>query len=829
MKSHAPVSNFFPIRLGRVTLFFGAVILTVATYLVTGKSASAQTEARLDITGPKAGQGQRPRSPRENWRLQTFPLGSAGWQPSPTDPEYWDYSQIGFNTVLTPRDDFATPEQVSSSLAEAARHGLWVIIDTYTNDDRPWGGVRPDGRFSEGGHHPATEAELRWLVGQFSAFPRLVGFWLGDDLPADFANSAPRAAITQSLNYLRDQRPDLIPWVDHNYLFQGFPAPVMRPHNLAIGSVSLDAVRSPIHSAQLYPLDGTGPLQWRDPILRDLAQLARSTAYKDKLMWPIIRTEDVGAPAIDTRAWVRFQAYSSLAYGAQGLWYFAYKVQTGLVNPTSYTSREQIQANRRPNWPVVQEINHDILAWQTFLLTHRCARVYDTCGVGRPPRQGELVVGMDNELLVGVLVPSGTSATTNLSPLAIIVDCRVGEGSAPRDVAVNFNQSVQSVTSLPNGSQGGHLFTVPGLAPGKAVLVQLRGNGLASLSRTRMPVGPDGVLIQPNFLSSDPNRAVDLSGTGNDLELHSVTSGWGGAMHFDGQTSFGLVQNGDFPATDTMTVAFWLRPQYPQAPLTYFPILGFEFNGPHRFEIGLGPDALYPVVNNGQPTPNALYVNGVQSMIPPNLWTHLVYVIQGGAVTAYVDGARWNEASRTLPSAADFRFSDPTLFVGRRDGDYYHGDLTGLRIWNRALSDVEVRQLFKQGRSERPAALDQNQIFLGVRGPAGVTHRVQRSVDLVGWQEIGRLDTQGFDQPVPLADPLEPTASGRFYRTVTPNCKASEFSVCITPHFNNQHGRTQVGSGNCALRTSNIEHRTLNVQVKEKPLAGCSGVNGGSW
>ena len=144
------------------------------------------------------------------------------------------------------------------------------------------------------------------------------------------------------------------------------------------------------------------------------------------------------------------------------------------------------------------------------------------------------------------------------------------------------------------------------------------------------------------------------------------------------------------PVTEALSVAVWVRPVYPET--GYAPIFLLGSGGTDRCEFGLGPDNLYPVLSNGQThSGSALYVNGLKALLPPGQWGHLALCADARGATTYVNGVPVVRSSY----AGSFNFLSKDLRLGVRGAERYHGDLDGLRVWNRRLSDEEVAALAK--------------------------------------------------------------------------------------------------------------------------------------
>ncbi|MCP4643602.1 MAG: hypothetical protein GY851_24350, partial [bacterium] len=163
----------------------GTLVLAAALLL----SASAGSEASSA-------------DPKEGWNFGFKEFVIAAWcPPALSDAEYALYSDAGFNIVMSSR--YQSPQ---TALDLAARHGLVVMIDTYTKNDQPWGGTAGE-YTSHPLHHPATLPELKWLHARFGDHPALAGYLLGDDY-----GQLPQELI-DTTDWMRQHTPHLFPWI----------------------------------------------------------------------------------------------------------------------------------------------------------------------------------------------------------------------------------------------------------------------------------------------------------------------------------------------------------------------------------------------------------------------------------------------------------------------------------------------------------------------------------------------------------------------------------------------------------------------------------------
>ncbi|MCD6351991.1 MAG: hypothetical protein J7M26_07720 [Armatimonadetes bacterium] len=428
--------------------------------------------------------------PRDRWdfKFKGFVLG-AWWGPGPTEAEVAAYADAGFNVVMCGRymedGNYGDPEAAAHELDLAHKYGLGVMFDTYTMNDRPWGGkAGPVEKHPT--HHPASLIELQWLYKKFGDHPALVGFMIGDDQGRVSQRSA---ACT---DFLFRQRPHLMPWLC------GWIA----PRDLA-------AHNNPICNPQIYPTLynwGASPLDLVRAYCRTYASFARQCRREGIIFWPMFNVAAArGANPLggymprDSLA--RFPAYAALAYGAEGIWYFTYN-GGALIRPGSYTTRREVEAALTPQYWVARRTNRDIAAWGPRVLGATCEGLFSTAFASQQPdwpfpqdlaaqtsaedcvepAAGKLVEAMSDDLLVGVLSKPGQP------PLAMIVDCRASKsfGDLPRRrVTVHFARAVETVRVL-RGHRPGALTRRDlelSLRAGEGQMVELLGDEVADLAQ----------------------------------------------------------------------------------------------------------------------------------------------------------------------------------------------------------------------------------------------------------------------------------------------------------------------------------------------------------
>ena len=384
-------------------------------------------------------------SPRDGWDFAFKDFVIAAWNPpADTDAEYAYYKKAGFNIVMSVR--YKLPD---NALALAQKHGLKLLVDTYTPNDKPWGGTASK-YTPHPTHHPATLPELKWLFERYGKHPALAGFLLGDDygyLPTE---------LVETTKFLREHAPHLFPWVCQNVM----------------SGAGLAKAGNPIMDPQIYPTLYQRDLPVSEQcrlLCEQLQQLRALCAKHDLIPWPMVNVHGVHSDSMN-----RFQVYASLAYGAQGIWYFTYSfVMSGdmlsLQDGTGYATEDDVKAHLTPTWRIIADINRRVAAWGPQLLGRVPQGVYHTGPWPDPlkedktlggeqrrhalslaqgserPAKGKLVERMSDELLVGII------AKPDDAPLAMVVDKRVDsmpDALAPREIEVQFADCVVSIEVL---------------------------------------------------------------------------------------------------------------------------------------------------------------------------------------------------------------------------------------------------------------------------------------------------------------------------------------------------------------------------------------------
>ncbi|OQX11637.1 MAG: hypothetical protein BWK80_44550 [Desulfobacteraceae bacterium IS3] len=231
-------------------------------------------------------------------------------------------------------------------------------------------------------------------------------------------------------------------------------------------------------------------------------------------------------------------------------------------------------------------------------------------------------------------------------------------------------------------------------------------------------------------------NANDESGNGNNGTINGATpladksGNADSAYSFNGTTDYiyiGKPVQSSVAATDAITLAAWIKPSaYPISntdPKTYVGLIigcqcdacgstgyaihldGRNWHGGIRggihFQIGL---------ENIGYTDTDINEGATNAAVPLNQWSHIVATWKSGDTKkVYINGqlvTNW-----TTIWTGNIKYNSNTeLSIGRQPdlGRYFNGSVDDVRIYNRAISEAEIRQLYDSGScAYTQAQLDQ--------------------------------------------------------------------------------------------------------------------------
>jgi hypothetical protein len=209
--------------------------------------------------------------------------------------------------------------------------------------------------------------------------------------------------------------------------------------------------------------------------------------------------------------------------------------------------------------------------------------------------------------------------------------------------------------------------------------------------------------------------AKDASGKGHEATLLGGPD-WvpgalsSGALSFDGADD--MIEVPEVPAFDlgnALTITAWLKLNNLS---TYYFILDKQpsgtapsnYPGHYEFRTTTGTGVLQLLHQTSQSTDYATY--NATAGVAANRWTHVaVTFVKGGQVKFYLDGA----PAGSVPQTANFPVlnDEPIRIAGRKDGySFFNGQLDDVRLYNRALTDAEIKQVGAWPKAHDPKPAD---------------------------------------------------------------------------------------------------------------------------
>jgi hypothetical protein len=265
--------------------------------------------------------------------------------------------------------------------------------------------------------------------------------------------------MSANAQYLMETAPGLFPWMSTNPDISAqshAPMPLLTTQN----------------SPFLYQVNDPEPVKRRAYCAR--LDVDRQNANRlDMALWPFLNTEGAVSPSQ-----LRFQLFSSIAYGAQGVWYFHWHANV-------WDGRAEAPAAL---YDATREANHFAARMGERTLGCRSPGAYHVAGAEDAP-DGALLAGkgqgverMTDGLLAGVLIEEKAFRAGETRPTHIVVvDERTvppGQAEPPvREVRVKLGIAAPAARVLTETGD-----EVRSLTPGGRVVLELPAGGAALIT-----------------------------------------------------------------------------------------------------------------------------------------------------------------------------------------------------------------------------------------------------------------------------------------------------------------------------------------------------------
>jgi hypothetical protein len=302
-----------------------------------------------------------------------FPL--MAWDGPPNDPKVFQTMRECGLTIA----GFVPPAGLDNCHAA----GLKAIVSDARTSGYDWTNVDAD----------AARKQVTELVEQVKDHPTLYGYYLRDEpTTAFFSGLAKVSDVVQELH------PGAWPYINlfPNYADMG---QLGAPSYDAYLERFIEVCRPPILSYDHYALLEGGGM--RDNYFANLEAVRRAGLKHNLPTWNIVSTVACLTYREATPADLRFQVYTSLAYGMRGIGYFKY-----FAVPIGNFRAAPIDhfGHKTPTWDILQNVNLQVAQLAPTLLALKSDRVYhfgETPEGCTGPDDKSLVSEVGENMLVG--------------------------------------------------------------------------------------------------------------------------------------------------------------------------------------------------------------------------------------------------------------------------------------------------------------------------------------------------------------------------------------------------------------------------------------------
>ncbi len=207
----------------------------------------------------------------------------------------------------------------------------------------------------------------------------------------------------------------------------------------------------------------------------------------------------------------------------------------------------------------------------------------------------------------------------------------------------------------------------------------------------------DGLVLYLPFDEGNGDVAADLSGLGHDGKIDNpewVDGKFGKALHFSGEGSgtFVTVESTDALNVNEMTFMAWINAEHWNGVRQ---IVGKSVHG------GCGGRTQYGLFSEGGSLRLRYETEGGRSNIdaplpPTEEWVHVAVTNDGSEAKIYING----EEAGSGPVAGKLNANEDPLRIAQdcdRENYIFAGIIDEARLWNRALSEDEIRSYMDAG------------------------------------------------------------------------------------------------------------------------------------
>lgn len=205
-----------------------------------------------------------------------------------------------------------------------------------------------------------------------------------------------------------------------------------------------------------------------------------------------------------------------------------------------------------------------------------------------------------------------------------------------------------------------------------------------------------------NLCTGGVNDSCDSSGNANNgawiNDTTSTAGKFGNGVIFDGTGDYAdFVSSSTYELTEAITLSFWIK----TSSSANSDVVGRYQNGANTrsYNVTVSNGVVQLRLSPDGTSTNAYYISST-TQINNNAWNHVVFTFDKQFMRLYVNGSA--NATPVANTNSIYAGTGGALFMGRiyTAGDF-NGSLDDVRIYNRALSPREVRDLYNWAPSPR--------------------------------------------------------------------------------------------------------------------------------
>lgn len=233
--------------------------------------------------------------------------------------------------------------------------------------------------------------------------------------------------------------------------------------------------------------------------------------------------------------------------------------------------------------------------------------------------------------------------------------------------------------------------------------------------------------LKAKYELNETTGTVIADSTGNypgtsaaDTSTKTATGTFGNALTFNGSTD---IITTNLPTSPTMSFSFWLN-------------LTSNINGDYIIDIYDGAGVGTYISLNGTQVYFQVGSIGVQATVELNTTYHVVCTATAGEMKLYINSTLIS-TDLTISSIAN---TVNTMVIGDRNSvSSFNGWIDQVEVYDRALTEKEVKMLYTQGGVINPSKLPATPIMDSINTPSGLVTTSNAAATDICWKAFSRI------------------------------------------------------------------------------------------